>query len=157
MPEGEAKQLCGGEVELQHHRLVGVGTIGQLDLGIEKFHEILAALGFLGVFLASIFYACPVLKDHSKGAKQVNMRLFWAGTIALLIGVLGLALSSLYNAIFDLNYASNPSIQDFLDHGNFSLHSFAFWEWMLFSGVIVYLAVFLAVIPENVIPFENRK
>ncbi|NMC03756.1 MAG: hypothetical protein GYA24_01025 [Candidatus Lokiarchaeota archaeon] len=136
--------------------LIGVGTIGQFELGIQKLHEYLAALGFLGVFLASIFYACPVLKDQSKGAKQFNMRRFWAGMIPLIIGVAGLALSALYNELNGFNYASNPHLDDVLVHGFFALHSFAFWEWILFVGVIVYLVVFLSVVPENVIPFEPR-
>ena len=137
--------------------LIGVGTIGQFDLGIEKLHEYLAAAGFLGVVLAAIFYGCPILKDHAKGAKQFNMRMFWAGMIPLLVGVAGLAISALYNELNDLSYASNPSIEDFEAYHFPAWISFAFWEWILFAGVAIYIVSLAFLVPETVIPFEKRK
>jgi hypothetical protein len=37
------------------------------------------------------------------------------------------------------------------------LISFAFWEWILFVGVAVYIVSFPMVVPEKIIPFEVRK
>jgi hypothetical protein len=151
--------------------LIGVGTIGQagelipefkaflLVNDIEKLHEYLAALGFLGVVFAAIFYGCPILKDHFQGAKQFNMRLFLAGLVPILIGVVGLALSSLFNALVDLGIPdtnpANPSVED---AGKYPAWiSFAFWEWILFVGVVVYIVSFAILVPEEVKPFEKRK
>jgi hypothetical protein len=149
--------------------LIGVGTIGQAGGLIPEFHaflvanhvgklhEYLAALGFLGVVFAAIFYGCPILKDHAKGAKQFNMRAFWGSIVPLLIGVVGLALSSLFNAVA-YEGAGNPANPDITDAGLYPAGiSFAFWEWILFVGVAVFIVTFPMVVPENIIPFEARK
>ncbi|MBN2154347.1 MAG: hypothetical protein JW839_23025 [Candidatus Lokiarchaeota archaeon] len=150
--------------------LIGVGTVGQAgelipefhaileDAGLEKLHEYLAALGFLGVVFAAIFYSCPVLKDRFQGAKQFNMRTFLAGLVPILVGVAGLALSSLFNALVDwpeaMGNPANPAIED---AGKYPAWiSFAFWEWILFVGVVVYIVLLAVLVPESVIPFERR-
>nr|MDO8083165.1 hypothetical protein [Candidatus Sigynarchaeum springense] len=151
--------------------LIGVGTIGQAgelipefhaildDIGLEKLHEYLAALGFLGVVFTAIFYSCPVLKDHFQGAKQFNMRTFLAGLVPILIGVVGLALSSLFTALTDWGGPlGNPANPDIADAGKYpAFISFAFWEWILFVGVVVYIVTLAILVPENVVPFEKRK
>ncbi len=149
--------------------LIGVGTVGQaaelipefhaflVANKIPKLHEYLAALGFLGVVFAAIFYGCPILKDHAKGAKQFNMRQFWAGMLPLLVAVAGLALSSLFNALV-YSGEGNPGNPDITDADKYSaLISFAFWEWILFVGVAVYIVSLAILVPEEVKPFEKRK
>ncbi|MEX2683488.1 MAG: hypothetical protein Q6373_018065 [Candidatus Sigynarchaeota archaeon] len=150
--------------------LIGVGTIGQagelipefhailVDAGLEKLHEYLAALGFLGVVFTAIFYSCPILKDHFRGAKQFNMRIFLASLVPILVGVVGLALSSLYTALTEwgspLGNPANPRVED---AGKYPAWiSFAFWEWILFIGVVIYIVMLAVLVPETVIPFEKR-
>jgi hypothetical protein len=134
---------------------IGVGTIAQFDL-VPRLHEYLAALGFIGIVFAGFFYGCPILKDHSKGAKQFNMRLFTAALIVLVIPVIGLALSSLYAEIMDMPWASNPSIEKFELHPFPAWISFAFWEWLLFVGVMAFIFMLATMVPEDVKPFEKQ-
>jgi hypothetical protein len=146
--------------------LIGVGTIGQAgdlipafhqllaDNGLEKLHEYLAALGFVGVVFAAIFYGCPILKDNAKGAKQFNMGLFWVATIVLLVPVIGMAASSIIGSDLPWGYEAVQYVMD--NPGTPVLLSFAFWEWLLFAGVAVYIFSLAILVPENVIPFEKR-
>nr|MDO8109605.1 DUF998 domain-containing protein [Candidatus Sigynarchaeota archaeon] len=131
---------------------IGMGTIAQFGL-VDRLHEYLAGVGFVGVIFSGLFYSCPILKDHSKGAKQFNMRLLAVMLVMLVVPVVGLGLSSLYGELMHMPWINNPDIEKFELYRFPAWVSFAFWEWMMFVGVVVYIFTFVIMVPEEVKPF----
>jgi hypothetical protein len=134
--------------------LILLGVTELFDIRIEKSHEYLAAFGFLGVVLAAPFYGCPILKDRLRGAKQFNMQLFWATSIALIIPVVGMAAGAIIGSDLPPGY---EAVDYVILHAGELLFptSFAFWEWLLFFGVLVYVVCLAILVPENIIPFKK--
>lgn len=134
--------------------LISVGTIGQVIHTIDKFHEILAGVGFLGLVLAGIIFYCPVIKDWRKGSKQFNMKLATGAFIVLLFPVVGMAASQIVLAI------NNPwgwvSI-DWIDKGAPVLLSFALWEWALMGCIVVHILLMAVFTPDEVTPFVKKE
>ncbi len=136
--------------------LILLGVTELFDIRLGKSHEYLAALGFLGVVLAAPFYGCPVLKDRIHGAKQFNMHLFWGTSIVLIIPVVGMAAGAIIGSDLPSGY---EAVNYVISHPGELLFptSFAFWEWLLFFGVLVYVVCLAILVPENVIPFKKAE
>ena len=134
--------------------LILLGATELLDIRLGKSHEYLAALGFVGVVLAVPFYGCPILKDRLRGAKQFNMRLFWTSSIVLIIPVVGMAAGAIIGSDLPSGY---EAVEHLIMHPGELMFptSFAFWEWLLFFGVLVYVVCLAILVPENVTPFEK--
>ncbi|MHA1999633.1 MAG: hypothetical protein ACTSU9_16105 [Promethearchaeota archaeon] len=141
--------------------LISVGTIGQVIHTIDKFHEILAGIGFLGLLLSAFFYGFPIMKDRNKGAKQFNMKVWTILSIILWIPVIGMAAASLMDPGWgwvDLSWI-NEFDPDYVGTAPVLLKlvlSFAFWEWLLFGAVMAYMIIFAFFVPDNIIPFQKK-
>jgi hypothetical protein len=136
--------------------MIGVSTISQVLVGVKNLHEIFAVLGFLGVILAGSFYGCPILKDRLKGAKQFDMRLYWAGILALWVPVIGLAVSQLYIAIVKPSWGY-VGIQWITSQQVPVVMSLAFWEWLMFVDIIMFVVLLAVMVPETVLPYQSLK
>ena len=134
--------------------MISVSTISQAVTGVKALHEILAVLGFLGVILAGSFYGCPILKDRVKGARQFDMRLYWSGMLLLWLPIIGLIVSSLYIAIIKPPWGYT-GIQWITSYQVPAVMSLAFWEWLMFIGIILFIVLLAIMVPENVQPHNH--
>ena len=135
--------------------LISVGTIGQVIHSIDKFHEILAGVGFIGLVFSAFFYGFSIMKDSSKGAKQFNMKLWMIIAVILWIPVIGMAGSAVYLEVVDtgLGWVS----LDWITEGGSPLLSFALWEWVLFVAVIAYMILLAVLVPQEITPLVKEK
>lgn len=125
--------------------LISVGTVAQV-VHVNKLHEYLAAVAFVGLLFSAFFHGMPILKDITKGKRQ-----FPAKPLVLAWGLLWFALVGLAGSAIYIEVAGDSSWGwvglDWLANGVPVILSFALWEWVLLAAILVYLVVLAAVTP----------
>ncbi len=130
--------------------LVSMVTIGQILTGVDRLHEILGAVSFLGIVFAGMFYNCPILKDRKKGFKQFNMRLVNSAYLVLWTPVVGMALSAGLLEIIPNDWGWVGI--EWIAEGAPVILSFALWEWLLLVSIMIFLVLFVYLTPDDVKP-----
>nr|MDO8118966.1 hypothetical protein [Candidatus Sigynarchaeota archaeon] len=130
--------------------LISMVTIGQILTGVNRLHEILGAVSFLGIVFSGIFYNCPILKDKKKGFKQFDMRLVNIAYVILWIPVVGMASSAGLLEIIPNDWGWVGI--EWIAEGAPVILSFALWEWLLLVSIMVFLIMLVYLTPDEVKP-----
>jgi succinate dehydrogenase hydrophobic anchor subunit len=118
-----------------------------------RFHENIAAVAFLGFLFAIFFYGFPMMKDQMAkyhGKHQIDKRLFILGASLLWFGFLGTAISAIYVSAVPNDWGWTGL--QWITKGAPVLASFALWEWTTFIFILIYFALLIKMIPEQIEP-----
>jgi hypothetical protein len=116
----------------------------------DKFHEITAGLGTIGVIFAALFYFRPV----KKAGPQINQKLLWVITavwwIPLLFtgifyGIAELLVKEVWFESCHLGWYS----ERWGECGVPGYYSFAVWERVIFGIIVIYQGMLIKLIPES--------
>jgi hypothetical protein len=124
----------------------GVVTIPEWD----KFHEITAGLGSLGIIFAAFFYFSPC----KNAGEKINQKVLWIITAVWWIPIIltGIAYGLAELMVKEVWYAQCNLGWYGAEWGECGVswfYSFAVWERVLFTVMVIYQLLLVKMIPEN--------
>ncbi|MHA1734283.1 MAG: hypothetical protein ACTSU5_20280 [Promethearchaeota archaeon] len=149
----------------RHHRVAAllgtfwmvVGAAGMLLTGfipdgtvpIDKFHEITAGAGFGGILFASFFYWFAT-RAAGRAGEVTDRRLGWAATALWVAGIVATGAAYavaefVVKPAYDLGWYGC----EWGAAGISAVISFAVWERVMFAVAVAYLAIVVALVPDE--------
>jgi hypothetical protein len=111
---------------------VGFAMVGIWDEDSHQIHDIVSAIAFLGTLFAVLFALLPMIADKRRTGQDrfgIKWQLIHIVTFIVMI-VVGLILNK------------DPAVPDFF-------REYAFWEWLVFAGLVVYYVSLAIRLPDE--------